>query len=149
MRSVGRVRALAKPQFSLVQSTNASNSPSNSTQRGGSELEKEGRWFRLEALNMSDLILSRRTRLSSLLLSLPPSRALLCNTYKHFEPSCATGFRSWAINKCLVGRERGRHHHDSHRSRRGAWLAVIYRSFRSFRTRASGFPPIPAPIILI
>lgn len=67
MRSVGRVRASAKPQFSLVQSTNASNSPSNSTQRGGSELEKEGRWFRLEALNMSDLILSRRTR-----LSLPP-----------------------------------------------------------------------------
>lgn len=34
-------------------------------QPGGSGLEKEGRWFRLEALNMSDLILSRRT--------LPPS----------------------------------------------------------------------------
>lgn len=59
-------------------------------QPGGSGLEKEGRWFRLEALNMSDLILSRRT----LPPSLPPSRALLCNTYKHFEPSCATGFRS-------------------------------------------------------
>lgn len=69
MRSVGRVRASAKPQFSLVQST-ASNSPSNSTQRGGSELEKEGRWFRLEALNMSDLILSRRTRLPPLSSSL-------------------------------------------------------------------------------
>lgn len=70
MRSVGRVRASAKPQFSLVQNTNASNSPSNSTQRGGSELEKEGRWFRLEALNMSDLILSRRTRLPPLSSSL-------------------------------------------------------------------------------
>lgn len=61
-----------------------------------SVLRKGGR-SRVEALNMSDLILSRRTRR-------PLSRALLCNTYKHFEPSCATGFRSWAINKCSVRR---------------------------------------------
>lgn len=47
---------------------------------------------RVEALNMSDLILSRRTRGESSPLS--RARALLCNTYKHFEPSCATGFRS-------------------------------------------------------
>lgn len=61
---------------------------------------REGGCFRVEALNMSDLILSQRTRR-------PLSRALLCNTYRHFEPSCATGFRNWAINKCFVRREPG------------------------------------------
>lgn len=76
-------------------------------QPGGSGLEKEGRWFRLEALNMSDLILSRRT--------LPPSLphalyfAIRTNISSPAAPRDLGAER--LINACYD--ERARHHHDS------------------------------------
>lgn len=102
---VGRVHALQSHNF--ARRSLGSDSPSNPAQPGGSGLEKEGRWFRLEALNMSDLILSRRT--------LPPSLphalyfAIRTNISSPAAPRDLGAER--LINACYD--ERARHHHDS------------------------------------
>lgn len=128
--------ALLKPQFSLYKHFGRCSRCTLLLTGAGT---RGGGWFRVKALNMSDLILSQRTRHP---LSRVRARALYFAIRINISsPAAAQDLRAERLINASYDESRAPGLSDSHSTR----LSVIYRSDSRVciqATRASGFPAV-------